>query len=59
MKNKKLSLRKITVTKLDNLHNIQAGAPVCPTLPHESCTTKPFEDEDFTENGTLIGPGFI
>ncbi len=53
MKNKKLSLKKITITKLNNLDSIKAGAPICPSFPHKSCETKPTEDPTFTENGTL------
>ncbi len=53
MKNTKLNLSKIVITKLDNLRSIEGGAPTCDTKFSKSCTAKQTEDGGFTEEGTL------
>ncbi len=64
MKNKRLSLQKTTITRLNNLHSVKGGnfpsefdtTPIG-TAPSERPTTKTAEGDDFTENGTLTVPG--
>ncbi|WP_158597820.1 hypothetical protein [Aquimarina sp. AD10] len=56
MKNKKLSLHKITITKLNNLNRIKGGFTLVDDTESQgqTCTgisTKTNEDNPFTEDG--------